>query len=245
MLERLAAALKKIGFDAVFDTSFAADLTIMEEALRAARPHAERRRAADVHQLLPGLGELRRDAPARPDPAPLHLQEPAADGRRADPRDLPAAADLAGKRLVVVSSCRARRRSSRRRTRATSTYVLTTRELEHLWGRLRRRVRAASPSSAPLDPPFAEATGAGRLFAGSGGVMEAAVRTAYLLVAGQELEGGPKVAEARGAEGVRRFTVTAGAGAVSTWPSSTASGGSRSPWTACSIPRPACTSSRS
>ena len=40
--------------------------------------------------------------------------------------------------------------------------------------------------------------------------MEAAVRTAYMLVAGEELEGGPKVAEARGAEGVRRFTVTAG-----------------------------------
>ena len=32
MLERLAAALKRVGFDAVFDTSFAADLTIMEEA---------------------------------------------------------------------------------------------------------------------------------------------------------------------------------------------------------------------
>jgi iron only hydrogenase large subunit-like protein len=40
--------------------------------------------------------------------------------------------------------------------------------------------------------------------------MEAAVRTAYKLAAGKELEGGPKVAEARGDEGVRRFTVTAG-----------------------------------
>jgi iron only hydrogenase large subunit-like protein len=62
----------------------------------------------------------------------------------------------------------------------------------------------------PLDEPFAEATGAGRLFAGSGGVMEAAVRTAYLMVAGEELEDGPKVTEARGREDVRRFTVTAG-----------------------------------
>jgi iron only hydrogenase large subunit-like protein len=40
--------------------------------------------------------------------------------------------------------------------------------------------------------------------------MEAAVRTAHLLVAGQELEGGPKVTEARGKEDVRRFAVTAG-----------------------------------
>ena len=91
MLERLAAALKRVGFDAVFDTSFAADLTIMEEGSELLDRIAERRRAAHVHQLLSRLGELRRDAPPRPDPAPLHLQEPAADGRRADPRDLPEA----------------------------------------------------------------------------------------------------------------------------------------------------------
>ena len=88
-------------------------------------------------------------------------------------------------------------------------YVLTTRELEHLWGRFGVDF-ARFTEQAPLDAPFAEATGAGRLFAGSGGVMEAAVRTAHMLVAGEELEGGPKVAEARGAEGVRRFTVDGG-----------------------------------
>ena len=36
------------------------------------------------------------------------------------------------------------------------------------------------------------------------------MRTAHLMVVGRELDGGPKVAEARGREGVRRFTVTAG-----------------------------------
>jgi NADP-reducing hydrogenase subunit HndD len=88
-------------------------------------------------------------------------------------------------------------------------FVLTTRELEHLWGRFGVDF-ARSSETAPLDEPFAEATGAGRLFAGSGGVMEAAVRTAYMLVAGRELEDGPGVVAARGRQDVRRFNVTAG-----------------------------------
>jgi iron only hydrogenase large subunit-like protein len=61
-----------------------------------------------------------------------------------------------------------------------------------------------------LDAPFAKASGAGRLSAGSGGVMEATVRTAHKMVTGSELDGGPRVSEARGTEGVRHLTVAAG-----------------------------------
>ena len=117
--------------------------------------------------------------------------------------------DLADKRLVVVSLMPCTAKKFEAQDLSDVDYVLTTRELEHLWGRFGVEFGKFTEQT-PLDEPFAEATGAGRLFAGSGGVMEAAVRTAYMLVAGQELEGGPKVAEARGAEGVRRFTVTAG-----------------------------------
>ena len=121
----------------------------------------------------------------------------------------PRHADLAGKRLVVVSVMPCTAKKSEAQELSDVDYVLTTRELEHLWGRFGIEFGRFT-EQAPLDAPFAEATGAGRLFAGSGGVMEAAVRTAAMMAAGQELEGGPKVAEARGAEGVRRFTVTAG-----------------------------------
>ena len=55
---KMAPALRRLGFDKVFDTDFAADLTIMEEAHRAAGTHPERRRAADDHLLLARLGQV-------------------------------------------------------------------------------------------------------------------------------------------------------------------------------------------
>jgi NADH-quinone oxidoreductase subunit G/NADP-reducing hydrogenase subunit HndD len=209
MLERLAAALKRVGFDAVFDTGFAADLTIMEEA-------SELLDRVQNGGVLPMFTSC---SPAwvnyvethRPDLIP-HLstckspqQMAGALIREAYPRY----ADLAGRRLVVVSVMPCTAKKSEAQDQCGVDFVLTTRELEHLWGRFGVEFGKFT-EQAQLDAPFAEATGAGRLFAGSGGVMEAAVRTAHLMVAGRELDGGPRVAEARGREGVRRFTVTAG-----------------------------------
>ncbi len=210
MLERLAAALKKIGFDAVFDTSFAADLTIMEEA-------SELLDRVQNDGVLPMFTSC---SPAwvnfvetqRPDLIP-HLSTCKSPQQMAGAlirEILPARRDLRGKRLVVVSLMPCTAKKYEAQDQSGVDFVLTTRELDHLWGRFGVDL-AQSHERAPLDPPFAEATGAGRLFAGSGGVMEAAVRTAYLLAAGEELDTGPRVAEARGAEDVRRFTVTAGA----------------------------------
>ena len=60
---KMAAALRRMGFDAVFDTNFTADLTIMEEGTellvrlkKALGRQARRRRSADVHQLLARAG---------------------------------------------------------------------------------------------------------------------------------------------------------------------------------------------
>jgi NADH-quinone oxidoreductase subunit G/NADP-reducing hydrogenase subunit HndD len=122
---------------------------------------------------------------------------------------LPRHRDLDGRRLVVVSLMPCTAKKFEAQDLSDVDYVLTTRELDHLWGRFGVDF-ARFNERAELDPPFAEATGAGRLFAGSGGVMEAAVRTAALMVTGDELAGGPKVTEARGKEDVRRFTVEAG-----------------------------------
>jgi iron only hydrogenase large subunit-like protein len=192
----------------VFDTGFAADLTIMEEG-------AELLDRIQNGGVLPMFTSC---SPAwvnfvethRPDLIP-HLSSCKSPQQMAGAliREIyPKHADLAGKRLVVVSLMPCTAKKFEAQDQSDVDYVLTTRELEHLWGRFGVEF-ARFTEQAPLDAPFAEATGAGRLFAGSGGVMEAAVRTAYQLVAGRELEGGPKVAEARGAEGVRRFTVTA------------------------------------
>ncbi|MBN1632397.1 MAG: iron hydrogenase small subunit, partial [Thermoleophilia bacterium] len=86
-------------------------------------------------------------------------------------------------------------------------YVLTTRELDSLWKRFGIDFDTFEERQ-PLDPPFAEATGAARLFASTGGVMEAAVRTAATLVGADE-PAGPLV-EARGLEGVKRFNLDVG-----------------------------------
>jgi iron-only hydrogenase group A len=208
MLERMAGALKRVGFDAVFDTSFAADVTIMEEA-------SELLDRIQNNGVLPLFTSC---SPAwvhyveshRPDLIP-HLSTCKSPQQMAGAlikEIYPTYAGLGGKRLVVVSIMPCTAKKFEAQDQGDVDYVLTTRELDDLWGRFGVDL-ARFKETAPLDPPFAEATGAGRLFAGSGGVMEAAVRTAHKLVAGTELEGGPRVSEARGSEGVRHFTVTA------------------------------------
>ena len=57
---KMVAALRRLGFDKVFDTDFGADLTIMEEATRVPRPGEERRHAADDHLLLARLDQVLR-----------------------------------------------------------------------------------------------------------------------------------------------------------------------------------------
>jgi iron-only hydrogenase group A len=208
MLERLAGALKHVGFDAVFDTSFAADVTVMEEA-------TELLERIQDNGVLPMFTSC---SPAwvhfvethRPDLIP-HLSTCKSPQQMAGAlikEIYPAYAGLGDKRLVVVSimPCTAKKFEAQEQTGVD--YVLTTRELDALWGRFGVDL-AHFAEPAPLDAPFAQASGAGRLFAGSGGVMEAAVRTAHKLVTGHELEGGPRVNEARGSEGARHFTIAA------------------------------------
>ncbi len=86
---KMTTALRRLGFDAVFDTNFAADVTIMEEGtelltrLRRALVDKQAGGPADVHQLLTGLDPVCRVF-SPPDPAqPVDLQVAAADVRRA------------------------------------------------------------------------------------------------------------------------------------------------------------------
>ena len=209
MLRRLAGALKDVGFDAVFDTSFAADVTVMEEASEL----LDRVKNGGVLPMFTSCSPawVRYVETHRPDLLP-HLSTCKSPQQMAGAlikRLYPRTADLGERRLVVVSVMPCTAKKFEAQDLDGVDYVLTTRELDALWGRfgvdLERSTRVE-----PLDPPFDEASGAGRLFAGSGGVMEAAVRTVHLLAAGTELEGGPRVSEARGLEGVRQFTVEAG-----------------------------------
>lgn len=208
MLEYMAAALKQIGFAAVFDTAFAADLTIMEEA------------AELVERVIHGgvLPMFTSCSPAwinfvelhRPDLIP-HLSTCKSPQQMAGAlikQIYPRYAALNGKRLVVVSFMPCTAKKQEAAELGDVDYVLTTRELLAL-GRRFGIDFATCEEREPLDPPFAEATGAGRLFAATGGVMEAAVRTAAVMLGEKTVTVEP-LAEARGLEGLKRLTVRAG-----------------------------------
>jgi iron-only hydrogenase group A len=207
MLEHLAAALKQIGFDAVFDTGFAADLTIMEEATELVRrietggpfPMFTSCSPAWVNYV-----ELH-----RPDLIPnmSTCKSPQQMAGALIKEIYPKFAGLEGKRLVLVSIMPCTAKKYEAQDLGDVDYVLTTRELTALWQRFGLDLDSFE-ERAPLDPPFAEATGAARLFGGTGGVMEAAVRTAATLV-GAEAPAGP-LTEARGLEGLKCFQVDVG-----------------------------------
>jgi iron only hydrogenase large subunit-like protein len=82
--------------------------------------------------------------------------------------------------------------------------VLTTRELAQLIRMHGLDLRELAAEEA--DTPFGERTSAGKLFAATGGVMEAAIRTAHWMVTGREL-GDLTVSAVRGLDGVKRATV--------------------------------------
>jgi iron-only hydrogenase group A len=207
MLEQIAAALKQIGFDAVFDTGFAADLTIMEEATEL------------VERLQTGgpLPMFTSCSPAwvnyielhRPDLIPnmSTCKSPQQMAGALIKEIYPRFADLDGKRLVLVSIMPCTAKKYEAQDLGDVDHVLTTRELGVLWERFGLDFETFEERSS-LDEPFAEATGAARLFAGTGGVMEAAVRTAATLV-GAESPAGP-LTEARGLDGLKCFTLEVG-----------------------------------
>jgi len=206
-LERLAAALKRIGFEAVFDTGFTADLTIMEEATEL------------VSRIQNGgaLPMFTSCSPAwvnyieihRPDLIPnmSTCKSPQQMAGAMIKEIYPKYAGIEGKRLVVVSVMPCTAKKYEASDLGDVDFVLTTRELSTLWDRYGIDFDAFQDRS-PLDPPFCEATGAARLFGGTGGVMEAAVRTAATLV-GAEPPSGP-LTEARGLEGLKCFTLDVG-----------------------------------
>ena len=72
-----------------------------------------------------------------------------------------------------------------------------------------RGLDLASLPAEPADQPFGERSSAGKLFGVTGGVMEAALRSAYFLITGNEMED-PKFAPARGLDGVKEAKVTIG-----------------------------------
>jgi len=182
---RMINALRRLGFDYVFDTNFGADLTIMEEGTELlARLKAKQRLPlftsccpgwvnwVEINRpdLLPHLSTTR-------SPQQMHG---ALTKRGSFARSLgPGFANGETEPYVVsVMPCTAKKDEAMRPgISGDLDHVLTTRELARMI-RARGIAFGALPEDGAFDDPLGESTGAGQIFGASGGVMEAMVRTA-------------------------------------------------------------------
>ena len=217
---KLVAALRKLGFNKVFDTDFAADLTIMEEASELL-DRLTRYKAGDKTVKLPLLTSC---CPAWvnffehnfpdlldiPSSAKSPMQMFSAVAKNIYTKEL----GIDRKDLIVVSvmPCLAKKyEADREEFSKDGNYdtdiVITTRELARLIKYANINFHALEDED--FDKPLGESTGAGVIFGRTGGVIEAALRTAADWYTGESLE---KIdyKEVRGLEGVRSADVKVG-----------------------------------
>jgi len=217
---KMVSALRELGFDHVFDTNFAADLTIMEEGSELL-DRLNRHLAGDETAKLPILTSCcpawvkffehqfpdLLDLPSTAK-SPQQMFGSVAKSYFADTIGIPR------EKMVVVSimPCLAKKFEAARPEFAVGgnpdvDYVLSTRELARMIQGA--NIDFASLPDGDFDQPLGESTGAAIIFGATGGVLEAAVRTAYEVATGHEL---PTIdfQDLRGDEGVRRATVQVG-----------------------------------
>ena len=190
---KMYAALRKIGFDLIFDTNFSADLTIMEEASE----FLERLKTGKNLPLFTSCcpAWIKYIETSHPEmlnhlsscKSPMSMMSPVLVDL------LPKKLEIDRENLVVVAimPCTAKKYECKRddlarNGRPDTDYVITTQEL----GRMIKSagIDFKNIEGQPADSPFGKYTGAGTIFGVSGGVAEAAARTAYHMVTGEELK---------------------------------------------------------
>lgn len=214
---KMVTALKQLGFDYVFDTDFAADLTIMEEGTELLGRLGEYLRGDKEVKLpmmtscCPGwVSFMEKHFPELSDNLSTAKSPQQMFGAIAKNYFAPQMG-LDRKDLVVVSvmPCVAKKSEAARPEFSKEgdpdvNISITTRELAQM-------IKFANMDLAELeerdfDMPLGESTGAGVIFGATGGVIEAATRTAYEVQTKKPLE---KIdfKELRGMEGVRSATI--------------------------------------
>lgn len=210
----LTAALRRLGFKRVFDTSFSADLTIMEEASEL----VQRLSAGDgaplplltscspgwikfVEQFYPDMIPRLSSCKSPQQMLGAVVKSFFAERERLDPARIYS---------VAVMPCTAKkfeagRPEMGRDGRPDIDAVLTTRELAGLI-RMHGLDLAGLAPEAP-DTPFGERTSAGKIFGASGGVAEAALRTAHFMLTG-EPPASLRLQPLRGPAGIKEHRAT-------------------------------------
>ncbi len=204
---KMVAALRRLGFDKVFDTDFAADLTIMEEANELIERVQNGGTLPMITSCSPGWIKYCEHYYPEQIPHLSSCKSPQqmfgaimktyyAEKLGMDPKDMV---------VVGIMPCTAKKFETKRDDQSASGYpdvdiALTTRELA-------RMIESAGIFFKHLpdeefDQPFGESTGASTIFGATGGVMEAALRTAVEKLTGETLQDVDFTA-VRGMDGVK------------------------------------------
>ncbi|MBP8625325.1 MAG: [FeFe] hydrogenase, group A [Syntrophorhabdaceae bacterium] len=211
---KMHAALRRMRFDAVFDTNFTADLTILEEGTEIVGRITGGGKLPVITSCSPGWVKFMETFYP-------HLSEYVSTAK--SPQQMFGAlsktyyAEIKGippEKIVSVSimPCTAKKFECKRPEMTDSgytdvDYVLTTREIARMLKEA--GIDLKDMPDEPADDPMGEYTGAATIFGVTGGVMEAALRSAYFLVTGRELENVDIVA-VRGMEGIKEAEIDVG-----------------------------------
>ncbi|NLK97274.1 NADH-dependent [FeFe] hydrogenase, group A6 [Defluviitalea saccharophila] len=217
---KMVAALRRLGFDYVFDTDFAADLTIMEEGTEL---------LGRIKKFLDGDKDVKLPILTSCCPGWVNFIE----SQFQDLLDVPSTAKspqqmfgaiaksyyaeklgIPRDKMVVVSimPCLAKKYEATREEFSVDgnpdvDISISTRELAHLIKRT--NIEFNDLEDEDFDQPLGESTGAAVIFGATGGVIEAATRTAYELFTGEQLDK-VEFEQLRGLDGVRVATVKMG-----------------------------------
>ena len=211
---KLAAALRRLGFEKVFDTDWGADLTIMEEGtellgrlknggtlpmITSCSPGWIKFCETYYPDFIPNLSSCK--SPHEMEGAMIKTYW--AEKAGIDPKDI---------KVVSVMPCTAKKFEAKRPELGHDGLqdvdeVLTTRELAKMIKEA--GIDFANLPDEDFDPICGESTGAAVIFGATGGVMEAALRTVYEVVTGETLAK-VEFEAVRGVEGVKEATVKVG-----------------------------------
>jgi NADP-reducing hydrogenase subunit HndD len=208
---KMAAALRRLGFDKVFDTDWAADLTIMEEATEFVDRFTNGGVLPLITSCSPGwvkycehyFPNMTENLSSCKSPHQMQgavIKTYLAEKMGLDPKNIV---------VVSIMPCTAKKFECQRDNEAAAgvpdvDYVLTTRELARMIKRAGLKFTAMPDED--FDNPLGLSSGAGDIFGVTGGVMEAALRTAYCWLSGKNEEV-VEFHEVRGTDGIKRSTV--------------------------------------
>ncbi|HOW16521.1 MAG TPA: NADH-dependent [FeFe] hydrogenase, group A6 [bacterium] len=212
----LNAALRKLGFKKVFDTAFSADLTIMEEASELVYRIKNGGKLPMFTSCSPGwvkyveqfYPEFIDNISSCKSPQQMLgsvIKNYFAPKNGIDPKKIFS---------VSIMPCTAKKFEAERKEMASEHGVpdidlaITTRELAKLFKMFHIDFQSLEPEDS--DNPFGVRSSAGKIFGVSGGVMEAALRTAHFLITGKEMENF-EVKQVRDLDGIKETTIKIGA----------------------------------